>query len=164
MGPLDIKFEVSLDFNVPKEEVFRGLLDLEAAEEWMQGVISIERLDEGPIVEGSEWKETRKIFGKEATEYFEVKSIEPFEAIQLRCDGTKGTTGKGEYIFNYHVSDIPNGSMVTLNGEIKELSGIMKLLGKLLSNNFRKGCMKDLEALKEHLEKKDYNIEDGKGE
>lgn len=47
---------------------------------------------------GSQWKETRKMYGKQASEHFEVVSIEEPNKIILRCDGTKGTTGKGEFI------------------------------------------------------------------
>lgn len=65
---MSIHFEVTRTFNVSKERTYDALLDLDAAKNWMQGFVGIERLDEGPIKEGSEWKETRKMFGKEATE------------------------------------------------------------------------------------------------
>ncbi|WP_153727910.1 SRPBCC family protein [Salinibacillus xinjiangensis] len=48
--------------------------------------MAMERLDDGPIKVGSEWKETRKMFGKEASEYFEVKELQEPKKIVLYCE------------------------------------------------------------------------------
>lgn len=50
---------------LPIEEAYESLLDLEEAKNWMQGLGKIERLDDGPMTVGSEWIETRKMFGVE---------------------------------------------------------------------------------------------------
>ncbi|HLT55104.1 MAG TPA: SRPBCC family protein [Bacillota bacterium] len=149
---MSIHFEVTRTFNVSKERTYDALLDLDAAKNWMQGFVGIERLDEGPIKEGSEWKETRKMFGKEATEHFEVVELKKPEKIVLRCDGTKGTTGKGEYIYTYTVQSAGNETEVTLHGEIRGLTGLAKFFGKMLGGTFEKACAKDLDALKNYLE------------
>ena len=57
------------------------------------------------------------MFGKEATEHFEVVELKKPEKIVLRCDGTKGTTGKGEYIYTYTVQSAGNETEVTLHGK-----------------------------------------------
>lgn len=119
----------------------------------MKGVVAIERMDEGPLLEGSEWKETRKMFGKEASEYFEVVELKEPDKIVLRCDGTKGTTGKGEFVFTYLLTSSGSQTEVTLLGEIRGLTGLSKWLGKLMAGTFKKACAKDLDCLKEYLEK-----------
>lgn len=58
---MSVQFEVQRIIEAPKEVVYAGLLDLESAEGWMQGLVGIERLDEGPMREGSAWLETRKM-------------------------------------------------------------------------------------------------------
>ncbi|WP_240508106.1 SRPBCC family protein [Virgibacillus indicus] len=138
---------------VSKQKAFNSLLDLDAANHWMQGLVRMERLDDGPMKAGSEWKETRKMFGKEATEHFEVVEFNEPEKIVLRCDGTKGTTGKGEFIFTYRITSSGEYSEITLDGEIKGLTGLTKLFGKLMAGTFKKACAKDLDALKDYLEK-----------
>jgi carbon monoxide dehydrogenase subunit G len=138
---------------VSTEKAYDGLLDLEAARNWMQGLVRIERLDEGPMQEGSEWKETRKMFGKEATEHFEVVELHEPDKIVLRCDGTKGTTGKGEFVFTYLIATSGEHSEVTLDGEIKGLTGLTKIFGKLMAGTFKKACAKDLDSLKSYLER-----------
>lgn len=150
---MSIQFEVKRSIHVSQEKAFMSLLDLDAARQWMQGLVRMERLDEGPMKAGSQWKETRKMFGKEASEQFEVLELKPSEKIVLRCDGTKGTTGQGEYIFTYRISSAGESSVVTLHGEIKGLKGMAKLLGKMVGGSFKKACAKDLDALKDYLEK-----------
>ncbi|MBM7553938.1 SRPBCC family protein [Thalassobacillus pellis] len=149
---MSIQFETKEKFNVPKEEVFQGLLDLDSAMHWMQGLVRIERLDEGPMKVGSGWIETRKMMGQEAREVFEVTGLEP-NKIQLYVDGSKGTSGKGEHFYTYTIKELANATEVTLNGEIKGMSGIAKLVGKLMKGTFRKICAKDLDGLKHYLEK-----------
>ena len=68
---MSIQFEVKRTTKVSKQTAYTGLLDLDSAKRWMQGLVRIERLDEGPMQTGSQWMETRKMFGKEATEHFE---------------------------------------------------------------------------------------------
>lgn len=150
---MSIQFEVKRTMQVPIQQAYHALLDLEAAQHWMQGLVRMERLDEGPMKEGSAWLETRKMFGKEASEHFEVVELNEPKKIVLRCDGTKGTTGQGEYIYTYSLTEVNGGTEVTLDGEINQLKGMAKFLGKMLSRTFAKACAKDLDTLKSHLEK-----------
>lgn len=150
---LSINFEVKRTTQVSKQQVYDGLLDLDAANHWMQGLVGIERLDDGPMQVGSQWKESRKMFGQVATEHFEVVELNEPDKIVLRCDGTKGTTGKGEFIFTYIVTSSNNLMEITLNGEIKGLTGITKLFGKMMAGIFKKASAKDLDALITYLEK-----------
>jgi len=149
---LSINFEVKRTTHVSQQQVYNGLLDLEAAIQWMQGLVGIERIDDGPMQVGSEWKESRKMFGQVATEHFEVVEINELDKIVLRCDGTKGTTGKGEYIFTYIVTTSDNLTEITLIGEIKGLTGITKFFGKMMAGTFKKASAKDLDALIAYLD------------
>ncbi|WP_456274675.1 SRPBCC family protein [Bacillus sp. AK031] len=150
---MSIQFEIKRNFPVSKEETYEGLLDLDSAHQWMQGLVEIERTDQGPLQEGSQWKETRKMFGKEASEYFEVTSLEKPDKIVLRCDGTKGSMGKGEYIFTYFLSSTGDQTEVAMQGEIRGLTGLSKVFGKLMIGTFKNACAKDLDSLKAYLEK-----------
>lgn len=58
------------------EEVWRVLTDLDNAAETLSGVSRVERLTEGPYTVGTRWRETRKMFGKEATEEMRVTAVE----------------------------------------------------------------------------------------
>jgi len=150
---LSINFEVKRTTHISEQQVYNGLLDLEAANNWMQGLVGLERLDGGTMQVGSQWKESRKMFGQVATEHFEVVELSEPDKIVLRCDGSKGTTGKGEYTFTYIVTSSGNSTGITLNGEIKGLTGITKLFGKMMEGTFKKASAKDLDGLIAYLEK-----------
>lgn len=150
---MSIRFEVKRTVNVTKQKAYTGLLDLDSAEQWMQGFVGIERLDDGSLQVGSQWKETRKMFGKEASEYFEVVELNEPDKIVLRCDGTKGTTGKGEFVFTYILASSDDHTEITLYGEINGLTGLSKFFGKMLAGTFKKACAKDLDGLIGYLEK-----------
>lgn len=150
---MSIRFEVKRTIKIPKQKAYTGLLDLDSAKQWMQGLVGIARLDEGPIHVGSQWKETRKMYGKEATEHFEVVELNEPDKIVLRCDGTKGTTGKGEFVFTYLLASSDDHTEITLNGEINGLTGLSKLFGKMLVGTLKKACAKDLDALTDYLGK-----------
>jgi carbon monoxide dehydrogenase subunit G len=148
---MPLQFSVTEQFNMPVEKVFNGLTDLDAAQHWMKGFDAIEKIKGTRVETGAVWRETRKMYGKKATEEFEVLSVIPNKEIQLRVDGTKGTTGKGEFLFQYNLEEKNNGTQVTLNGEIKGLKGIAAFFGKLFIGGFKKACVKDLQALNTYL-------------
>ncbi len=150
---MSIQFKVKQTFQLPRDKVFVALLDLDAAKHWMEGLVRMERLDNGPMKAGSKWKETRKMYGKEATEYFEVLELERPNKIVLYVDGTKGSTGKGQYMYTYILRSTADGTEVSLHGEISGLTGLTKIFGKMMKNIFAKACAKELETLKHYLEK-----------
>jgi hypothetical protein len=41
---MSIQFSDTIHFNLPKEKVFEGLTDLNAAKNWMKGFVDIERM------------------------------------------------------------------------------------------------------------------------
>lgn len=147
-----VEFSVTQHIEVPPERVFRTMTDLEGAAAWMPDLIAVERLDDGPLAVGSEWRESRRMFGKEATEHFEVTGLDAPRSLRLRVDGTKGSSKRGEYLFHYELTPRGNGTEVRLDGEIRGLLGVAALFGRLFVGPFRKACAKDLAAMKEHLE------------
>ncbi|MBL7742462.1 MAG: SRPBCC family protein [Chitinophagaceae bacterium] len=149
---MPIQFTLTEHFHVAKEKVFEGLTNLDAARSWMKGFVRIEKIKGDKVEPGAVWRETRKMFGKEATEEFEVTSVIPDKEIRLRVDGTKGSSRKGEYLFQYLLEEKNGGTEVTLNGEIAGLKGFSAFIGKLFAGMFKKACRKDLLSLKQHLE------------
>lgn len=138
---------------MPKEKAYNSLLDLDSAKLWMQGLVGIERLDDGPMQVGSQWRETRRMFGNEAAVHFEVAELDKPHKIVLHCDGTIETTGKEKFVFTYVLASSGDHTEITMNGEIKGLTRLSKLFGKMIGGTFKKACVKDLDALKKYLEK-----------
>lgn len=147
---MSVEFTVQQQFANAPDRVFQALTDLEGAANWMPGLIKIEMLSEGAFGIGTEWRETRKIFGKEATEQFEVTRFEPPTGLALRVDGSKGTSKRGEYLFEYRLTPRNGGTEVTLHGAIRGVGSIIGLISRLFGT-FEKACAKDLQALATHL-------------
>jgi carbon monoxide dehydrogenase subunit G len=147
-----IRFEATEVVDAPPERIFDALLDLDSAHRWMPGLVRMEPLSGGPLAVGSEWRETRKMFGREASEQFRLTAMERPRILEMKVDGTKGSSGRGEFVFRFRIEPVEKGTEVRLSGEIEGLSGVASFFGKLFVGTYRKACAKDLVALKEHLE------------
>src|SRR5690606_30002726 len=99
------------------------------------------------------WREVRRMFGQEAAEVFEVTAYDPPHTLGLFVDGAQGTTGKGAYRFVYTLEPAADGTRLVLTGDIDMPGLAARLFGFLFKGMFRKGCERDLAALKAHLER-----------
>jgi uncharacterized protein YndB with AHSA1/START domain len=150
---MPIQFEIVETVQASPMQVFLALTDLDGAAAWMPGLVRMESLGPGPGVVGGGWRETRRMLGREATEEFQVTAVDRPHRLELRVDGSKGSSGRGEYLFTYRLE--PRDSAATdvrLTGEIRGLTGVAGVVGRLFSGTYRKSCAKDLAALKRHLE------------
>ena len=74
MKPIRVERPVA----APPERVWAIVTDLERSPTVIQGIDRVERLDDGiGFGVGTRWRETRTIFGKEATEVMEIAAVEP---------------------------------------------------------------------------------------
>ena len=144
-------FTTALYVEAPPAVVFAALSDIERWKDWLPNLVAVQKLTPGPFAAGTEWQETRKMYGNEATEYFRVTRYEPPSRVDLVVDGSRGTSGRGEYRFTYELVPERNGTTVELTGEVR-MPGLWGLFSRFMVRAFRKACHKDLEALKAHLE------------
>lgn len=147
-----IKFDYERTVPAPPERVFAAMTDLDELARWMPGFVGIERLTEGPMAVGTQFRETRKVFGMQSTEHFEVVGLVPARELDFRVDGTKGTSGKGVYRFRYRLGPDADGTRLRLEGEIGGISGLMAFFAKLMMGSFKKACTRDLDALADYLQ------------
>lgn len=144
-------FSTAVYVEAPPAVVFETVVNLDAAREWMPDLLRIEKLTAGPVGPGTEWRETRRISGKEATEHLRVTRFERPSRIDLAIDGTRGTSGRGNYVFVYELVPERTGTNLELTGDIR-MPGIWALLAPSMARSMKKACHKDLEAVKAHLE------------
>ena len=102
---IEMTFEKQIQ--APPDAVYAALANPDGWHEWMPGLIRIERLTEGEFGVGTQWREVRKMFGKEAAEVFEVSAVEPGRSIDIYVDGSKGSSRKGEYRFHHRIEPSP---------------------------------------------------------
>lgn len=146
-------FELETFINATPERVFNALTTIDEWKDWLPGLVSLERLNNGPFEKGTMWRESRKMMGHTATEQMEVIAVEPLKSIALRIDGTKGTTGKGEFFFTYHLSPEAPGTRLKMTCEIHMPGWFAQTFSGMMTGVFKKGCQKDFDALKNYLER-----------
>lgn len=147
---MPITFCLAEAFPRPPDTVFTALVGIDAWERWLPGLVRIERVTPGPFGRGTRWRETRRVFGRDATEEFEVVEYEPPRRLGLRVDGRRGSSKRGEYLFEYRLAPSATGTELVLNGEIR-LGGWLEVVGRLFVLPFRKAMEKDLAALATYL-------------
>jgi uncharacterized protein YndB with AHSA1/START domain len=121
---------------------------------WMPGFIAVEYRTEPPMAVGSLFRQTRKVGGRTATEQFEVKAYEPGKHLRLWVDGTKGSTQRGWFDFEYRFEpDKYGGTTMTVVGSMGGFGLVMELVMKLfMSKIMRLAITRDHQALRQWLD------------
>lgn len=70
----------------PPGRVWETMTDLTAWESVLSGVEKVEVLTPGGFGVGTRWRETRRMFGKEATEEMRVTAVEPAERYRVEAE------------------------------------------------------------------------------
>lgn len=137
------------------EEVFQKATDFAHCEEWVRGVSKLELLTAGPVGVGTRWRETREMFGKQATETMEIAEFEPpryYLVTAYNC----GTHYRTELRFEpveapegmaTKVTATFTGTPATLGARILNL-----LFGWMMKGTVRKLMRQDLEDLQRVIE------------
>lgn len=148
-----LSIESELIIHAPPSKVMAAFTSLNQWHRWMPNLVHVEKLTDGPFDLGTRWRETRKMYGKEASEVFQVTESEPPGRLGLLVDGAQGSTGKGEYRFLYLMEPVGEGATrLSLRGDIV-MPGIgARLLGFLFIGMMRRGVEKDHAALKAWVE------------
>ena len=149
-----LEFENDVTVEASPERVFALATDIDRFGEWMPKFVRVEKITEGELRVGTEFREVRRMFGKESTEHFEVTGLEPPTRFDLYVDGTKGTSKKGEFRFTHRFEPARDGqaTKLTLEGRITDTGCMGVVFGFLFRNMFRKMIQKDLDALKRWVE------------
>ncbi len=147
----------TVDIAAPVEVVWDIITDLDGSQDVISGILGIERLG-GPdgYAVGTRWRETRKMFGKEATEDMEVATVEPMSATTI----TASSHGS-DYLSGFTLESSAAGTTLTMdftgmmNAEASGSSKLMaRLMGPLGASATRKAMQTDLEEIKAEAERR----------
>lgn len=142
--------KVHRHIEAPPEVVFAAVTDFARAHEKVEAIQRVEMLTDGPVGVGTSFRETRRVFNREATEEMEVTAFDPPRSYTLECE-SHGCRFSSEFRL------APNGSGTDLEMSFaaepvsflaKAMSGMMKpMMGKMAEL-----CEKDLDDLKAAIE------------
>jgi len=141
---------VSIEIAASPETVFDTAVNLHAWPEMIEDIISVELLGDGPVAVGTVFRETRKMFGKEATEEMTFESIERPHGYVL----TAHSCGN-HYVTTSRLEPTATGTRlhVEFNGRPEKLLAWLLLpMGWMLKGMIRKCLQKDLACVKVWIE------------
>lgn len=135
---------ITRDVAASPDRVWEVITNLDAAPTTIEGITSVERLDGGPgFGVGTKWRETRIMFGKEATEEMEVTAIKPGTSYTVESDG-KGA----HYVSTWTVAPSETGSQVIMTFGGEPTGAFSRLMaatvGKMFEGTTRKAMEQDL--------------------
>jgi uncharacterized membrane protein len=137
----------------PADRVWDALTDIEGSPRVISGIERVEVLSEAPFGVGTRWLETRRIFGKEATEELWVTASEAPKRYVVESD-SRGVHYTSEFTLTPEQDDATTVRL-TFDSETdkKSLSGTMgKFLGSLGSKAVANALAKDLEEVSAAVE------------
>lgn len=143
-------FEVSRSIAAPIEAVFAAATDLQSAPERVSGILKLELLTDGPVGAGTRFRETRVMFGREATEEMEIQDFDPPNRYSVRAEN-HGCL----YLSEFRFQEEDSGTLVTFAFEGKGLTTfakIMMVLTKPLMKTMIKCVVQDLDDIKAYVE------------
>ncbi|MFI9753877.1 SRPBCC family protein [Streptomyces collinus] len=135
--------------------VWEALTDLGGMERVLSGVTRVEVITEGGFGVGTRWRETRRMFGKEATEEMWVTACEAPERYVVEAD-SQGT----HYVSEWQLrADGPSATTVRMTFGAEPGGGARGLLARLLggvgARVVRKAIEKDLDDIASAAEERD---------
>lgn len=138
--------EVSQHSTASPEAVWAVMIDVDASPRVISAIADLERLDGGDgFVVGTRWRETRTMFGKQASEVLEVTAIDE----QARTYRVEADNDGTHYVSDMGVRADGSGSLLTMTfGAEQAGGGLRKLVERTVSRAFegatRKALQKDL--------------------
>ena len=144
------KIELKQHIAASPETVFRHATDLGGWPETISGITAVERLTDGPVGVGTRFKETRTMFGREATETMEFVAFDEPRGYTLGCEN-HGSRYRSDFSFESKAA----GTDVTMTFEATPLTlmaKVMSVLMRPMMKSIAKHCLKDLEDLKASIE------------
>ncbi|MEL6330287.1 MAG: SRPBCC family protein [Planctomycetota bacterium] len=142
---------VSETIDAPIDQVFAVSTDIPSAAEFISGISGIEMLSDGPVGQGTKWRETRTMFGREASETMWIAEWNPPEryVVEARSRGMRYSTP-------ITLESLTDGrTTITMSFEATPESFMAKIMMKVFSGmtqHVRTALQQDLTDLKAHCE------------
>ena len=145
------RLQLCVRIAAPVERLFEVFADLRSAPDRIKGIKQLEVLTDGPIGVGTKFRETREMFGKDATEAMEITEFDPpwtYSVSALSC----GCHYTARYDFRSDGAE----TIVELAICGEAISFFAKLLmpvmGWLMSGSMKQSLQQDMDDLKAFIE------------
>lgn len=131
----------------PVRDVFALFTDLRGAPGRVRGIHSLEVLTEGPVRAGTQFRETRILFKRPATETLTITALEPERRYVVGCHSC-GCEYETEFRFQSVGEFTTHVAMELKARPVTFMARLLQPLGKLMAGSMRKLLNQDLDDLK----------------
>jgi carbon monoxide dehydrogenase subunit G len=144
-------FSVDRHVAAPPDVVFARASDFRRATETVAAIVKMDILTSGPVGVGTRFRETRVLFGREATEEMTVTTFEPPRRYTLSAE-SHGSR------YHTELSFVPDGQgtrmTMTFQGTpVTLMARVMSVLMRPMMKSAAKMCAKDLDDIKAAIER-----------
>jgi len=147
-----MKVSTSIEISKPRENVWKAITDIENSPGRISSIITIDVLEkpEAGFV-GFKWKETRKMFGKEATETMWVT-----DSVENEYYSTRAESHGSVYVSRLSLTESAGKTTLTMSFSGEARSWVAKILstlmGVFIKGSIEKELQKDLADIKKYVE------------
>lgn len=133
-----------------QEAVFAAFADFENATKTVSAINEIEMLTEGPVAQGTRFRETRTVMKREATEVMEVTRYEAGKAYTLECNSCGAHFSS---TFEFHAEG--DGTRVDFemtSTPVTLMAKLMSPISSLMAGTMKKCMAQDMADVKRAVE------------
>ena len=147
-----MELSVFVEIEKPIEDVWKAIIDFKNCSKYIESIIRLEVIDEpNDTLIGFKWKETRMMFGKEATETMWITYYSENEYYQTRAE-SHGSIYKSRL----SIERIGGYTSLTMSFTADAQTFFAKIvslcMGFLIKGSMKKALIKDLNDIKTYLE------------
>ncbi|MEO1614269.1 MAG: SRPBCC family protein [Planctomycetota bacterium] len=139
--------------DAPIEQVFDVFSNFRDAADRVEGIKRVEMITDGPIGLGSRFRETRVMFGREATEEMEITRFQPNKEYVVEAESCGAHF---QTVFRFR----PEGDQTSVEMEmttraITVMAKLMSPLSFMMAGTMKKCVLDDIRQLKQYCEAHD---------
>ena len=148
-----MKVSVEIEIAASREAIWRAITDIENCSKMISGILDLEILDkpqQGLV--GLKWKETRNMFGQDASETMWIT-----DAVDLEYYSTRAESHGSIYASKLALSPAGENTLLTMSFSSEAQAMLAKVIsacmGFLIKRSMKKELLKDLTDIKNYVEK-----------
>jgi len=147
-----MELSASVEIGKPLKEVWKVITDFKNCPTYIKSIVNLEIIDQPKdTLVGFKWRETRVMFGKEATETMWITDSVENEYYQTRAE-SHGSI----YISRLSIERIGHITKLTMSFSSEATTFLVKLvsllMGFMIKGSMRKAINKDLTDIRTYLE------------
>ncbi len=143
-----MKISVNVSINGSKEKVWSVITNIEESVNTISGIKKIEVLEEGNPFKGFKWRETREMFGKEATEIMWIHDYKENEFYNVRAE-----SHGSKYFTDFYLTQKEDLTVLTMEFSAEIMSPVAKIMNFIFGWMFRSATIKALQIDLEDIKK-----------